>query len=106
MNDILDVDIENILSENSPFIKDLLHSLGQIGIDIDVKTLTTIINEYEAVKFDFLKDQITQLIDNGILSPDNPVKGPVKVVVSKKGTSAKTKNNTKVKDDIDTNYVC
>jgi len=104
MKDMLNASIENILNENSPFIKDLLQSLTQIGIDIDAKELTTIINEYETVKFDFFKEHLTQLIDSGILSPDNPTNGPVKVVVSKAGNPTKPKRSDK--NNIDTNYIC
>ena len=104
MSDILDVDIENFLSENSPIIKDLLQQLQQMGININAKVLTTIIHEYEAIKFDFLKDQIMQLVDSGMFETNDPMEGPVKVIVSKQTKQVKNKND--LNDEVETHYIC
>ena len=82
MTEVFDMNMNDLLGEESEFIKSLQGALEDLGLEIDTTSLATILHEYEMVKMDFLKAHIMQLLENrGSDFKD----GPLKVVVSQSG---------------------
>ena len=82
MTEVFDMNMNDLLGEDSEFIKNLQGALEAIGYDIDEHALVAILHEYELVKMDFLKAHIMQLLEH---RGDEFKDGPVKVVVSQSG---------------------
>jgi len=82
MTEVFDMNMNELVSEESEFIQSLQGILENVGVEIDASSLATILNEYEMAKMDFLKAHIMKLLEErgGDLES-----GPVKVVVSQSG---------------------
>ena len=82
MTEVFDMNMNELVSEESEFIQSLQGILENVGVEIDASSLATILNEYEMAKMDFLRAHIMQLLEERGSDLEG---GPVKVVVSQSG---------------------
>jgi len=82
MTEVFDMNMNELVSEESEFIQGLQGILENVGVEIDASSLAIILNEYEMAKMDFLKAHIMKLLEERGGDLEN---GPVKVVVSQSG---------------------
>lgn len=85
MTEVFDMDMNDLLGEDSEFIDSLKASLENLGVEIDANSLSTILHEYEMTKMEFLKNYIMSLLEARGTSLNNLEDGPFKVVVSNSG---------------------
>ena len=102
MNEVFDMDMNDMLGEESDFIDYLKTNLENLGVDIDANSLATILHEYEITKMEFLKNYILNLL-NAYGGNLNDLDGsPIKVVVSNNGVDFESLEQ---EDEVDTNII-
>jgi len=82
MTEVFDMNMNDLMSEESEFMEGLQHILANLGVEIDANSLATILHEYELAKMDFLRDHIMRLLED---RGNEFQGGPVKVLVSQSG---------------------
>lgn len=105
MTEVFDMDMNDLLGEDSQFIDGLKTHLENLGVSIDADALSTILHEYEITKMAFLKAYIMNLLEsNGTNLNDED--GPVKVIVSNNGIDFDDiEQDYEEEDEIDTNII-
>lgn len=85
MTEVFDMNINDLLGEDSEFIGRLRAILENLGVDIDADSLSVILQEYEMIKIEFLKSHIINLLKARGTNLNDFEDGPLKVVVSNTG---------------------
>lgn len=107
MTEVFDMNMNDLVSEESEFIESLQITLENLGVMIDAQSLATILNEYEMAKMDFLKAHIMKMLEDRGGNFEN---GPVKVVVSQSGFDFDSideddEDDEDLSDDFDTSFI-
>jgi len=99
MTEVFDMNMNDLMNEESEFIEGLQGTLEDLGVEIDANSLATILHEYETAKMDFLKAHIMKLLeDRGSDFED----GPVKVVVAQSGFDFESVEEEELSEQTDT----
>ena len=85
MTEVFDMDMNDLLGEDSKFIDSLKAHLENLGVEVDADSLSTILHEYEITKMEFLKSYIMNLLESRGTHLNDLEDGPLKVVVSNSG---------------------
>ena len=100
MTEVFDMNMNDLIGEESEFIEDLQDALENLGVKIDTTSLATILHEYEMVKMEFLKSHILNLLESRGSDFEN---GPVKVIVSQSGIEFEPSDQDD--ESVDTNII-
>ncbi|MCL2559608.1 MAG: hypothetical protein FWE07_03905 [Turicibacter sp.] len=106
MNEVFDMDMNDLLGEESEFIESLVLNLIHLGVDINAEDLAVILHEYEMTKMEFLKNYIMNLLEARGTSLSELEDGPLKVVISNSGLDFESvipdeeEKNEKIDSDI------
>ena len=106
MNEIFDMDMNELLGEDSEFIEHLILNLVHLGVEIEAEDLAVILREYEMTKMVFLKNIVMDLLESrGTQLNDEFEKGPIKVVVSNSGLDFESTTDLEEENQTDTDLV-
>ena len=100
MENALDMNMEDLLDENSDFIKKLQKILSKNGIELNAITLSKVLNEYEFKKLDLLKANILELLNNN-QNQELEKKKPLKIILSNQKEEVDNEDALN-----DTNLIC
>lgn len=104
MTEVFDMDMNDLLGEDSKFIDSLKAHLENLGVEIDADSLSTILHEYEITKMEFLKNHIMNLLESRGANLNDLEDGPLKVVISNSGINFEAIDQED-EEQIDTNIL-
>jgi len=104
MTEVFDMDMNDLLGEDSNFIDNLKAHLETLGVKIDAHSLSTILHEYEITKMELLKNHIMNLLESRGTNLNDLEDGPLKVIISNHGVNFEAIDQEE-DEQIDTNIV-
>ena len=104
MTEIFDININDLIGEDSEFISSLKASLESLDIEVNADDLSIILQEYEMVKMDFLKNHIINSLAARGTNLNELQDGPLKVVFSNNRADFETIDEAD-EDQTDSNIV-
>jgi len=104
MTEVFDMDMNDLLGEDSEFIDRLIANLEHLGVEIDAESLSTVLHEYEMTKMEFLKHYIMRLLESRGANLSDFEEGPLKIVFSNNGIDFGTADQED-EDQIDTTVI-
>lgn len=104
MTEVFDMDMNDLLGEDSKFIDSLKAHLENLGLEIDADSLSAILHEYEITKMEFLKSYIMNMLESRGTNLNDLEDGSLKVVVSNNGMNFE-ETNQEDEEEIDTHIV-
>ena len=63
MTEVLDMDLAELLDADSEFMEQLRDEVEKYGIELTEKDLSRVVEEYEILKFQFLKSKILKVLE-------------------------------------------
>jgi len=79
------MNINDLLDEDSEFINSFKIGLEELGVEVDEAQLAVILQEYEMMKMEFLKNYILSTLEANGADLGELQEGPIKVVFSNGG---------------------
>lgn len=104
MTEVFDMDMNDLLGEDSKFIDSLKAHLENLGLEIDADSLSAILHEYEITKMEFLKSYIMNMLESRGTNLNDLEDGSLKVVVSNNGINFEA-TDQEDEEEIDTHIV-